>query len=588
VSEAGQCLVHHARQGVWWRFRRPLAVFSADRPEAVLPALAAAEAAVEGRGLYAAGFLAYGAAAAFDPALAVRGGSAVPLLWLGLYDHPEPVPLPVPGAAEEGLVWSPTISRPAYREALRRIRGWIGEGDSYQVNFTYRLRADFRGDPMGLFGRLVRAQAPGYAAYVDTGRFAVCSASPELFLERTGERVLSRPMKGTRGRAPTLASDRAEAEALRASPKDLAENVMIVDMVRNDLGRVARPGSVRVPRRFAVERYPTVWQMVSDVEALTGASTAEVLAATFPPASVTGAPKARTMAIIRELEDSPRGVYTGAVGFLAPGRQCQLNVAIRTVVVDRETGLAEYGVGGGVVWDSRAEEEWAESRAKARVLTAAAPTFELLETLRWDPSSGYFLLEAHLRRLDESAEYFGFRSDRDAVTQDLQRAAAGFVPVPQRVRLRVAADGGRTLEWQPLHPREAGRPYRVALAAGPVDVADRFLYHKTTWRRVYDQARAARPDADDVLLWNARGELTESCTANLVVVLDGRRYTPPVRCGLLAGTYRAWLLEQGQVEERVITREDLARVERVALVNSVRGEWVVELADPPGFRLSPE
>lgn len=586
MSGVGECLVHYAAQGVWWRFRRPLAVVTAQRLADVRPALEEVEAAVEGRALYAAGFLAYEAAPAFDPALQVRGGSEVPLLWFGLYDHPEPCTPPAAERVNGGLVWSPSVSAPDHAEALRRIHGWIAEGETYQVNFTYRLRAAFDGDPLALFGRLVRAQGPGYAAFVDTGRLVVCSASPELFLERLGDRLLSRPMKGTRPRATTLAADRAEAEALRGSPKEQAENVMIVDMVRNDLGRVARPGSVQVPRLFAVERYPTVWQMTSDVEAQASASTSEVIAAAFPAASVTGAPKARTMAIIRDLEDSPRGLYTGAVGFLAPGRRCQLNVAIRTVVVDRETGLAEYGVGGGVVWDSEPQAEWAESRAKARVLTAAAPSFDLLETLRWEPGAGYVLLEAHLARLADSAEYFGFPMDRDAVAGDLERAAAGLAPVPQRVRLRVAADGTRAVESEPLAAREAGRPYRLALAARPVDPKDPFLYHKTTWRQVYDEARAAAPGADDVLLWNSRGELTESCIANVIVELHGRRYTPPVASGLLAGIYRGWLLEQGQVEERVITVEDLARAERVSLANSVRGEWEVELANSPGFRLS--
>jgi para-aminobenzoate synthetase/4-amino-4-deoxychorismate lyase len=568
---ANDCLIHDRASGRWLAFHAPRAVVVAWRPEEVRPALVRVEAAVEGEGRWAAGFLAYEAAPAFDPALRVRAAGDFPLLWLGVYDAPVVAPAPPPSGPVT-LTWAPSIAPGAYRDAIAGIRRRIRAGETYQVNFTYRLRAAFAGDPEALFAALVQAQGPGYAARVDTGRFVVCSASPELFLARDGERVLSRPMKGTRPRAPAPGQDLEVAAALAGSVKDRAENVMIVDMVRNDLGRVAEPGSVRVPRLFALERYPTVWQMTSDVEARVRGPTADLLAALFPPASVTGAPKPRTLSIIAALETSPRRVYTGCVGYLAPGRRAQLNVAIRTVLVDRRQGTAEYGVGGGIVWDSRAGAELEETRAKARVLFAARPPFALLETLRWDPEGGYALLECHLERLAGSAAYFGFPPVTGAAREALAACAAGLPRAPHRVRLVVEADGRARTEARALEGAEAPRPLQVALAPWPVDPADPFLYHKTTRRGVYEQARASRPGYDDVLLWNPRGELTESCLANLVVELEGGRFTPPVACGLLAGTYRGWLLASGRVRERVLTVADLARATRVLLVNSVRGE----------------
>jgi para-aminobenzoate synthetase/4-amino-4-deoxychorismate lyase len=569
---AGECLVHDAAGVGWLAFDDPVRVIEAYRLEEVVPALAEIEAAVEARGLHAVGFVSYEAAPAFDPALRVRPDKDFPLLWFALHARPRRVGQPEALAGVPELRWTPSVEPERYRRAVDRIRAHIGEGETYQANFTYRLRAPFAGDPRALFAALVRAQGDGYAAYLDTGRFVVLSASPELFLRREGRRVESVPMKGTRARAPSAEEDARVAAELAGSIKDRAENVMIVDMVRNDLGRVAEPGTVRVSRLFEVERYPTVWQMTSRVEGATGVSTAELLGALFPPASVTGAPKPRTMAILAALEDTPRRVYTGCVGFLAPGCRAQLNVAIRTVLVDRATGSAEYGVGGGIVWDSSAQAELEETHAKARILGQPRPDLALLETLRWGPATGFVLLDRHLARLARSAEYFGFPLRPDAAREVLSRLERELPPVDHRVRLLGSATGGVTVEAEPLDETRGSAPLRVALAPWPVDRRDPLLYHKTTRREVYDRARAARRGYDDVLLWNDRGELTESCVANLVIEVDGRRWTPPLACGLLPGTYRAWLLDQGLVRERILRLDDLDRAERVLLVSSVRGE----------------
>ena len=584
------CVVYDAFAARWVRLKGPVGVVAAKTPGDVTPALAEVEAAVEGRGLLAAGFLAYEAAPGFDPALRVRDGGAFPLLWFALFRGAEEVAAPAEAAGEDvpawPLDWRASVSPPAYRAAIARIHRHIRDGETYQVNYTYRLRAQHSGDPWTLFARMVRAQGPGYAAYLDAGPFTVCSASPELLLRREGEEVLSRPMKGTRARAPTPARDAARAGELAAAVKDRAENVMIVDMVRNDLGRVAQVGSVRVPRLFATERYPTLWQMTSDVRCRTRASTAELLGAIFPPASVTGAPKARTMAIIAALEDSPRRVYTGCAGLILPGRRAQLNVAIRTALVEPGSGLAEYGVGGGIVWDSRGQAELEETRAKALIVLAPRPPFSLLETLLWRPGQGYALVDRHLERLAGSAQYFDLPFDRQAAEAALAGLEGQLAPRAHRVRLLVSERGEVRLEAQPIDPVGPGgaAPVRVTLAARPVDPDDPFLYHKTTRRETYERALASRPGYEDVILWNRRGELTESCIANVVVQIEGRALTPPVDCGLLAGTYRGWLLDRGLVEERVIRIEDLARAERVLLVSSVRGEReaVVERLGPPG------
>jgi para-aminobenzoate synthetase/4-amino-4-deoxychorismate lyase len=554
-------------------------VVSARSPGEVLPALRELEDLVERRGLHAAGWIAYEAAPAFDPALRAHPPGDFPLVWFGLYDAPRREEQLPPGE-EEGYElggWAPSVSRAAYDEAIAAVKGHIARGETYQVNYTFRLSAPFAGSAWGLFREMAAAQETGYAAYLDTGAHVVASASPELFFRLDGERITCRPMKGTVKRGRTTAEDRAQAAWLAASEKNRAENVMIVDMIRNDLGRIAAVGSVRVPALYTPERYPTLWQLTSTVVAETGAPLSGILAALFPCASITGAPKVSTTRIIAALEGLPRRVYTGSIGFVAPGRRAQFSVAIRTVLVDRAAGRAEYGVGGGIVWDSTSAGEYDEALLKARVLTARRPRFSLLETLRWAPGEGYALRELHVARLLDSADYFDIRVARDGVEAFLDELAGTFPAEPRRVRALLDAAGVLSAESAPLAP--APRVVRVALAAAPVDSGDVFLYHKTTRRELYERARAARPGCDDVLLHNERGELTESTIANLVVELDGDLWTPPVSCGLLPGTFRAHLLAAGKVKERVIPLKRLHDCTKIHLVNSVRGWMTAALTE---------
>lgn len=554
----------------WLHFSDPVRVIAAFTAGEVRLALRRVVAAVEGEGLHAAGFIAYEAAPGFDRALTVQPPGPLPLLWFGLYAAPTIwEQLPAGGAYALGS-WQPSQQIGAYRQAISQIKEAIGRGDSYQVNYTIALDAAWQGDPWGLFVDLANAQRGGYAAYIDLGRHVICSASPELFVQIDGQRISAKPMKGTAPRGRTLAEDRQRMAALRASAKDQAENVMIVDMIRNDLGRVARFGSVAVPSLLEVERYPTLLQMTSTVEAQSEAPLEEILAALFPCASITGAPKVRTMQLIAGLEARPRGVYTGAIGYLAPGRRVRLNVAIRTALVDRAAGQVSYGVGGGIVWDSDADAEYAECQLKAQVLSRRFPDFELLETMRWTAQAGVARLERHLARLAGSAEYFGFALDLAALRRELDALDAAALPDPARLRLLVDRSGRRRLEVQPL-AADADEPVRLGLATAPVDVDDVFLYHKTTQRAVYEQARAGRPDCTEVLLWNRRGELTETTIANLALRLDGRLVTPPTTSGLLAGVLRAELLESGQLHEQTLRLDDLARCQGITLISALRG-----------------
>lgn len=569
---SNEIVLHSAEDSRWLQFRRPLHVYQTAALTEVLPLLERVEAQVEREGLWAAGFLAYEAAPAFDSALPVRPAVAdFPLLWFGLYPPPRTVELEAaPAPAGPALAWEPAVTPQRYGEAIAAIKEAIAAGQTYQVNYTYRLHAPFAGDPWHAFLELVAAQEPGYGAYLDIGRFVICSASPELFVRREGEQVTARPMKGTAPRRASWEEDCRQRDWLQQSEKERAENVMIVDMIRNDLGRVARPGSVTVPQLFTVERYPTVWQMTSTVTARTDVSHSRLLQAMFPCASITGAPKRSTMGIIAALESEPRQIYTGSIGYMAPGRRLQLNVAIRTMLVDRESGRAEYGVGGGIVWDSTAAAEWEETAHKARVLAVRRPPFQLLETMRWQPGAGYFLLDEHLQRLQRSASYFGYPFGEKGIRNTLASRAAAFPNTVQRVRLLLDRAGEVAVEASEYEPDMA--PRRVCLAPQPIDRDDPFLYHKTTHRARYESALAACPGYDDVLLWNEDGELTEATRANIVVELEGERLTPPVSSGLLPGVYRGWLLREGQVREQVVRIADLKRCAGLWLVNALRGE----------------
>jgi para-aminobenzoate synthetase / 4-amino-4-deoxychorismate lyase len=556
-----------------------VAVVPGDVPGALERAHAEAR-----RGRWVGGYVAYDAAVGLAPEFRVPGrpepgDGGPPLVWFGVFERAEPVPgmAPVATPAWAGPVAMPDRDR--YRNNVEAIHEAIAAGDVYQVNLTEQLSFGPVGSVQDLYLRLARGQRARYNSLVVAQRRAIVSASPELFFEVDNDRIVTRPMKGTAPRSRSAQDDLDVAARLAASDKDRAENIMIVDLVRNDLGRVAITGSVTVEDLLTVERYPTVFQMTSTVSARLprGWSLLEVFAALFPCGSVTGAPKIAAMAHIARLESKHRGVYCGAIGYLAPGGgQARFSVAIRTAVVDLAGGSASYGSGGGITWDATADDELAELAAKVKVLTRPPlPQFELLETMRHEPGCGVALLDAHLDRMGSSAEYFGFPFNRREV-RTLIKAATVDAERPVRVRLTLD-DSGRALVDTgdaPVAPRRA----TVVVDDVATDSADVLRAHKTTARAHYEVRAAAHGGFDDVILVNERGELTESTIASLAVRLDGVWYTPPLSSGCLPGVARRVALERGELVERVLDRRDVRRAEDVALFNALRGWWPVVVA----------
>ncbi|MEO8276526.1 MAG: aminodeoxychorismate synthase component I [Thermoanaerobaculia bacterium] len=567
-----------APDGVWWLFEDPVESFVAATAEEVPDLLARVERATES-GLWSVGCVDYEAAPAFDPALRVRPrpvDSREPFASFSLFTAPQ--------SREPVTMWQPAKLRDLraclgveeHAAAVAAIHAAIAAGETYQVNFTFVLEAGFDGDPEALFWRLAPASGAPHAAFLDLGESALVSLSPELFFERRGDLIVMRPMKGTRPRGRYLEEDERLASELVNSPKERAENLMIVDMIRNDLGKLAETGTVAVEKLLEAERYPTVWQMTSTIAAQTRASLPELFRALFPCASVTGAPKARTMDWITRLESRPRGIYCGAIGWVAPGGLSCFSVAIRTAVVDCERGKLEYGVGSGVVWESQASAEYQECLTKGRALEAQPRTFSLFETMLWRPGCGVHLLDGHLSRLVTSAKFFGFQLDelalREIVTAELETLQWKETS-RQRLRLELASDGRVTLTRK--HFPSERRHWTVLLASRPVASQDTALFHKTTHREIYDaaleEARAA--ECDEAILWNERGELTEGTRTNLILEMGGERLTPARDSGLLAGVFRQSLLDRRKVREAVLQKSDLVRADRILLVNALRG-WI--------------
>ena len=562
----------------WRMYRRPVRILSASSPETLDRVLAEIDRHVNSGG-EAAGFLSYEAGYALEPKLRPQlGDRNDPLCWFGLYDTALAIDeLSFPPDGNQEIVHSTTsgIARGQYDEALSAIHDWISAGDVYQINFTYRVSFDSASCPWCLFTSLCYRHPVPYAAFVNTGFEQIVSLSPELFFNIRGNRIVVKPMKGTADRGLTLEDDLRSAEALRVSEKNRAENVMIVDLMRNDLGRICTTGSVKTTRLFEVERFPSVWQMTSTVEGnlLDDCTPDRVIRALFPSGSVTGAPKIRAMELISELESTQRGVYTGSIGYFAPGR-AQFNVAIRTAVLRGQEGL--LGVGGGITYDSSSPEEWKESQSKAAFLTQDAPDFKIIETMRWDGE--YRLLEEHLDRMRASAEYFRFQFDEPKARKAIEGLAAAFGQRPHRVRLLLAQDGALELGSSEIDFTPIGR---VRLASQTVLSSNRFLYHKTTRRDIFTQELAAARAAqyDDALFFNERGELTEGAVHNVFVVSGDLWRTPAISCGVLPGTYRASILKnRDNAREDVLTLDDLLRADAIYLCNSVRGMFQVRLS----------
>ncbi|OYD48291.1 chorismate-binding protein [Acidovorax kalamii] len=575
-------------------FGTPREVLAAHALHEVRGVLDAVFAAAQ-QGRWCVGCVRYEAAAAFDAALLTHAADG-PLAWFAVYDAPLPWPACDDGQGAEPpaqVTWNDSPDRAPFDAALAQIQQAIAAGELYQVNHTAPLRGTLQGSAPALFAALLRAQPGGYAAHIDTGGEQVLSVSPELFFDwqdaSGGGHILARPMKGTAPRGATPEEDAQQAAHLRTAPKERAENVMIVDLLRNDLSRIAQPHSVRVPVLFATQALPTVWQMTSDVTARTrpGTTLTDVFAALFPCGSVTGAPKVRAMQMIHALEGAPRGVYCGAVGVVRPASPpdaqgqhavaATFNVPIRTVVLrpEGDTVRATCGIGSGITSGALADAEWNEWQHKRAFVERASQPFDLLETLALQ--GGVFRhRDEHLARLQSAAAHFGVPWDAAAVSQCLQALAADHADGAWRVRLLLGATGVPRAEAFALLPTQ--EPVRLQLAKSAfAEAHSEFVRYKTTRRAHYAAFAPTAPGVFDTVLWNEAGEITESTFGNIAALIDGRWVTPPLSSGLLPGVGRAVALREGRVVEAVLRVADVPRVQGWAFINSLRGWLAAEL-----------
>ncbi|MFC7049229.1 aminodeoxychorismate synthase component I [Emcibacter nanhaiensis] len=579
-------------EGISYRYEAPEDLIVARRPDDLEGAFERMEEALDS-GRHLAGYVSYEAGLVLEERLQalVPQRPDIPYVCMGVYagrkklfsgEMEENWPRETGG--RDGYISGLhlNISREDYLADIARIHDYLRAGDVYQVNYTLQALFEYNGPSRALYSRLRRAQPVSYGAFIESDDFDILSFSPELFLKKTGDRVVTKPMKGTIRRGRTLEEDEALADFIRDDEKSRAENLMIVDLIRNDLSKLARPGSVRVDSLFDVEKYRTLLQMTSTVEAELDEQVrvTDLLRAMFPCGSVTGAPKIRAMEIIHELERGPRGIYTGAIGYITPDRDLCFNVPIRTLMIDHQ-GRGCLGIGGGIVADSDAGAEYEECLLKASFLTREQADFEILETMLWTEQDGIGLLGRHLDRLEKSASYFDFPCDREAIRQELGEAVSHLAGSgPWRVRLLLSPKGNWSITCEKTEDMDPGRKYAICLAEEKADSSNSLLYHKTTARALYNRelAQARGRGCFEVIFQNENGELTEGSFTNLFVELDGRIYTPPLSAGLLPGTLRQDLLDQGKVTEKSLRPEDLQRASRIFVGNSVRGLVEVELA----------
>ncbi len=593
-------------------FLRPKKTVSTFKIKEIKDCFAELDKALK-EGYYVAGFLSYEAGSAFEERLRHRQTFAFPLLWFGVYEEPliynhrkgrfEKSSVQARRLAKEVVRTKnykqrdcllknirANVSEPSYLKAIARIKSLIARGSTYQVNYTFKLRFSFSGSPAALYLNLRNNQSVSYAAFIKThpaykkgpGPFYILSFSPEFFFRKKGNKICVRPMKGTADRGRDSKEDSEIAGQLKNCPKNRSENVMIVDLLRNDLGKISTTGSVKVPRLFNVEKYETLFQMTSDIESrLKGRDLAfDIFSRIFPSGSVTGAPKIATMEIIRQLEREPRNVYTGSIGFFSPDESGTFNVAIRTLLIDSRRKTAEMGVGSGIVYDSDPKREFAECRLKANFLIKRPKKFQLIETMLCQPDKGYLLIDEHLKRLENSARYFNFLYKRKDTLEALMKLQNNFGPDSYKVRLLLFKDGNIKLEPSLFQSRRDGE-LKVYLSAKRTQTQEPFLYHKTTCRKIYDEEykRCRRLGFYDTIFANEKGEITEGAISNIFIRKNGGLYTPPLKCGLLDGVYRRYMLcsKEFPIKEKVLFKEDLINAEEIYLTNSVRGLVKVRL-----------
>lgn len=584
--------------GASWLFEAPDRIIRADTPQDVPEALQKLEQALQ-HSLFVAGFFSFELAYVMEPCLAVLlpPDRRVPLLWFGVFaarqrlsrDEVDVFLDTKTGSSSPPSPLTPEWSQTEYARQFEKARQGIMAGEFYQLNLTFKTKFQYQGDPVTLYRELRRNQSVSYGAYIDAPEFKVLSLSPECFMHQTGSYIEARPMKGTAARAYLASADKAVAADLAADIKSQAENLMIVDLMRNDIGRIAQTGSVKTRCLFEVETYKTLHQMISTVCATLKPHIGirELLNALFAPGSIVGAPKIQAMKAIHALESSPRGIYCGAIGMMGRDEK-RFNVAIRTAVLIPDGDGAysgEIGVGSGVVYDSSAASEYEECLLKTRFFTQAHQPFGLIETLRHDKAYGYVLLERHMLRLAESAAYFGITCDVPGIKQSLFEYALRFDCEHARIRVVLMPDGNVRMEGAPLPPDALIQIMRFVIAPSLMDSRNVHLYHKTTARDFIDDPTAQlkkTTGCDEVVFLNERGELTQGSYTNLFLEQeDGTFLTPPISAGLLPGTFRAEFMTTHKVVEITLYPENLRKAKQIYLGNSVRGllkaQWMTGL-----------
>jgi len=567
----------------------PVQIITCNQPSDVFATLAKIDQALAD-GFHVAGYLAYELGYQLEPKLnaLTKKQPDQTLIWMGVFKAPKILSsLGVEALMEK---WrqdkfsistpEPSVDRDQYLKNVQRVKDHICAGDVYQINYTFPQHFSYSGSPQSMYAHLRQRQRASYGAFMATNDQTILSLSPELFVETKSQKAYVRPMKGTASRAPSLGEDIKRRQWLSTDEKSKAENLMIVDLLRNDLGRISEIGTVQVTDLYTVETYPTLHQMTSGIKSKlkNGTSFSTLIQAMFPCGSVTGAPKVKAMELIADIETEPRGPYTGAIGYASTKDGLRFNVAIRTLALDNHQ-KGTMGIGSGIVYDSDGPQEWAECHLKADFVTQKPESaFALLETIKWDRQNGFGLMQQHLKRLHSSAEYFCFPYDQSNVLAVLNKAVLGLSS-PQRLRLTLDQNGNIDIETKPLTALCQNGEITFCVSEIMIDKTSPWVYHKTTNRTFYNKARANQ-NTDEVVLMNDLGEITEGTFTNVFIEKDGQLFTPPVRCGLLRGTLRQHLMETKQATEAVITKADLNRADKIYLGNSVRGLMKAKLNQP--------
>lgn len=524
------------------------------------------------KGFWLAGYFTYEFGYFLDPALKkMRPKGNQTLAWLTVCNQPCSFSGLKQGIFPDYKIQNirPDITFKKYSKTIAKIKQYLMSGDTYQVNQTFKIKFNFQGDSFSLYQTLKNSQPTAYSAYINTGKQQIISLSPELFFKIEKGKIWSRPMKGTFSRGLTWEEDQANKQELKANKKIRAENLMITDLLRNDLGRICR--QVKTSRLFEIETYPSLHQMTSTISGKLKKKTTikEIFTALFPCGSITGAPKIATMKIIKDLEPNPRNIYCGAIGFISPKNTACFNVAIRSALIKGKKG--ELGVGGGIVYDSNPKTEYQEACLKAKFFSRPAEKFSLIETMLWQKGKGIFLLDLHLTRLKNSAQYFAIPINIEKIKHQLKKTCASL-KTPSKIRLQPSNDAG-SLSIEIFKLEDNTKPLKIKLSNQRLNPQNIFLYHKTTNRKLYDKelALAKQEGFDEVIFLNKKQQVCEGAISSIFIQKNNKLYTPPVSCGLLPGILRQHLLNKSKAQEKILYLKDLKTADKLFIGNSVRG-----------------